>query len=510
MPSATNGVKGVGMLGLERGLVWFFTQFVERDALNLFFRNPQNTAILIGAFIAVAGGVLGTFLLLRGMALTSDAISHTVLLGIVVAFMIMLGSGGGATLSSPWLLIGAAAAGVGTVVLTEVLHRTGLLKQDAALGLAFPLLFAVAVLLVSRYIDDAHVDEHSVMVGEIGIAWANTNSHALGEYESVTITPDDPRATLTRQCTNCRELGITPRDPQAEFREICTNCGEYSPAQAYQAGFTDIEPELVFWPESVTLTFAMMVLTLLFVLLFYKELKLSTFDHTLAKSLGFRPTLLLYALMTLVSLVAVGAFDAVGSILVIAFFIIPAAAAYLLTDRLPVMLVLSGVFGTASAWLGYDLARGEILGFDLGALSGGGWDTSISASMVVMMLVFFLVAFVASPRYGVISAMIKRAGQRARFEEQVLMGHVFHHTNTPEAQVELRLVTLPEHIRWPEPRVRRVYRRLIARSLAKTDHTGMVLLTEKGRRRVREFWSKNLAREAGAAAGGAASDSPTV
>jgi manganese/zinc/iron transport system permease protein len=489
------------MLWLERGLVWFFTQFVEHETLNLFFRNPQNTAILIGAFIAVAGGLLGTFLLLRGMGLTSDAISHTVLLGIVVAFMIMVSLGGEATLASPWLLIGAAAAGVGTVVLTEILHRTGLLKQDAALGLVFPFLFALAILLVSRYIDDAHVDEHSVMVGEIGIAWANTNSHALGDYESITITRDDPRATSIQQCTNCRELGISPRDPRAEFETVYTNLGEYTPAQAYQAGLTDVKPELVFWPESVTLTFAMMVLTLLFVLLFYKELKLSTFDAALAKSLGFRPTLLLYALMTLVSLVAVGAFDAVGSILVIAFFIIPAAAAYLLTDRLPVMLALSGVFGAASAWLGYDLARGEILGLDLNALSGGGWDTSISASMVVMMLAFFLLAFLASPGYGVVSAMIKRSRQSARFEEQVLMGHVYHHTDTPEAETELKLETLPEHIRWPEPYLRRVYRRLLARSLAKTDHHGMVQLTEKGRERVREFWAKNLAREAGAAAG---------
>lgn len=489
------------MLWIERGLIWLLTRFVERDVLNLFFRNAQNTAILIGALIAIAGGMLGTFLLLRGMALTSDAISHTVLLGIVVAFMIMLGSGSEATLSSPWLLIGAAAAGVGTVVLTEIIHRSGLVKQDAALGLVFPLLFALAVVLVSRYVDDAHVDEHSVMVGEIGIAWANTNSYCHGDCESVTITPEDPRATISRTCTNCRELGISPRDARAEFREICTNCGEYSPAQAYQAGFTDIEPELIFWPESVTLTFSMMVLTLLFVLLFYKELKISTFDPALAKSLGFRPTLLLYALMTLVSLVAVGAFDAVGSILVIAFFIIPSSAAYLLTDRLPVMLVLSGAFGSASAWLGYDLARGEILGLDLNSLFRGGWDTSISASMVVMMLAFFLASFLVSPRYGVVSAMVKRARQRARFEEQVLMGHVYHHTNTAEAEAELTLVTLPLHIRWPASRVQRVYQRLENRSLAETDHYGMVHLTEKGRERVREFWAKNLAREAGASAG---------
>ncbi|MFP4114719.1 MAG: metal ABC transporter permease [Spirochaetota bacterium] len=478
---------------LERGLIWIVTQFVERDALNTFFRSAQNTAILVGALIAIAGGMLGTFLLLRGMSLTSDAISHTVLLGIVVAIMIMLGTGGEPSLSSPWLLIGAAAAGVGTVVLTEVIHRSGLVKQDAALGLAFPLLFAIAVIFVSRYVDDVHMDEDAVMIGEIGMAWANTNSHCYGDCETITITPDDPRAEFARRCTNCREEGISPRDPGAEFREVCTNCGEYSPAQAYQAGLTDVEPELVFWPESLTVTFAMMVLTTLFVLVFYKELKLSTFDPALAKSLGFKPTLLLYALMTLVSLVAVGAFDAVGSILVIAFFIIPAAAAYLVTDRLPVMIVLSGAIGTASAWFGYDLARGEVFGIDLNAFLAGGWDTSISASMVVMMLFFFLAAFLASPKYGVVSGVLKRNRRRARFEEQVLMGHIYHHTGSAIAVEECSLVTLPLHVRWDKARVQRVYRRLHARAFVELDHYGVLHLTEKGRDRVEAFWKQSLA-----------------
>lgn len=485
------------MYAIEQVLVRIALELAERDAINFFFRSAQNTAILVGAMIAIAGGMLGTFLLLRGMALTSDAISHTVLLGIVVAFMVMLGFGGEPTLASPWLLIGAAAAGVGTVVLTEVIHRSGLVREDAALGLVFPLLFALAVILVSRYVDDVHLDEDAVMVGEIGVAWANTNSHCFGDCETITITPEDPRAAVARRCTNCRELGISPRDPQAEFRETCTNCGEYTPARAYRAGLTDEEPLLVFWPESVTVTFVMLVLTLLFVLVFFKELKLSTFDPALAQSLGFRPGLMLYALMTLVSLVAVGAFDAVGSILVIAFFIIPAATAYLLTDRLVLMLVLSGLIGTASAWLGYDLARGRILGLDLDALIVGGWDTSISASMVAMMLGFFIVAFLVSPSHGVVSGIAKRARQRSRFEEQVLMGHLFHHADAPDATRECTLATLPLHVQWPQSRVARVYRRLRARSLVELDDGDVVHLTTRGRRRVEEFWRRDLARDTG-------------
>ena len=139
-------------------------------------RSPQNSATIIGCLIAVCGALLGAFLLLRGMSLTSDAISHTVLLGIVVAFLLMTEVFGVAgDTSSPWLIIGAALAGVGTVVLTEMLYHSGLVKQDAALGLAFPLLFAIAVILVSRYVDDVHLDEDAVL--------GRRDRSRLGEYQ---------------------------------------------------------------------------------------------------------------------------------------------------------------------------------------------------------------------------------------------------------------------------------------------------------------------------------------
>src|SRR5690606_12725328 len=151
------------------------------------------------------------------------------------------------------------------------------------------------------------------------------------------------------------------------------------------------------------------------VVLFFKELKLTTFDAALAQSLGFRPGLINYALMVLVSLVAVGAFDAVGSILVIAFFIIPPAAAYLLTDRLSLILILSPLIGGAGTYFGYDLARGSFMGLfqipDVIALINRvfgtdllvQWDSSISASMVLMIFFFFVLAWVVSPKYGLIS-----------------------------------------------------------------------------------------------------------
>ena len=101
------------MMLLERGLIELLLSVVTREELNAFLRSPQNTAALVGGLIAVCGALLGAFLLLRGMALTSDAISHTVLLGIVVAFLLMTEAFGleGDT-SSPWLILGASLAGV--------------------------------------------------------------------------------------------------------------------------------------------------------------------------------------------------------------------------------------------------------------------------------------------------------------------------------------------------------------------------------------------------------------
>ena len=438
----------------------------------------------------MSGALLGTFLLLRGMALTSDAISHTVLLGIVVAFMIMTSwLGLEPTTSSPWLIIGAALAGVATVVLTELIYRSGLVKQDAALGLAFPLLFAISIILVSRFVEDVHMDEDAVMVGEIGVAWADTNSHCIENCATVTITPESEQANITRQCTNCRDLGISPRDDGAEFAEICTNCGTYSPGQAWQAGLLEDEPVLVFFPRSITVTALMALLTVAFVTLFYKELKLASFDEALARALGLRPGVLHYALMVLVSLVAVGAFEAVGSILVIAFFIIPPAAAYLLTDRLAVMLVWSALIGSAGAFFGYDLARGSFLGVfqigDLIALMNRAfgwtleetWNSSISASMVLMMFFFFMVAWVLSPKYGLISSVVRRANQRRRFNNQVVLGHIYNHQNTAEAKEELTTADLYRHFRWSQRKMGRVLARLQSAHLIKAAND-MIHLTE--------------------------------
>lgn len=495
------------MFQLEEWIITFLLNFVTRADMNMFLRDPQNTATIIGALIAISGALLGTFLLLRGMSLTSDAISHTVLLGIVVAFMVLTSLfNQEPDLNSPWLIIGAALAGVATVALTEAIYRSGLVKQDAALGLAFPLLFAIAVILVSRYVQDVHMDEDAVMVGEIGVAWADTNSHCFANCQSVTITPEDPQAEIVRQCTNCRELAITPRDERAEFVEQCANCGVYNPAQAWQAGLIEVEPTLVFWPKSITVMFVITMITIVFVLLFFKELKLSTFDPALAAALGFKPNVLHYSLMVIVSLVAVGAFEAVGSILVIAFFIIPPATAYILTDNLTGMLVSSALVGAGGAYFGYDLARGDFLGviqveailaglnrvFDLGLLEE--WDSSISASMVLMIFFFFCVAWILSPKYGVVSTLLRRKQQQQVFDTQVILAHINNHQGTVREDTELAVATLHDHFYWSTRKTKRLLSQLRGRNLIHIE-ADKVQLTARGKNRVQEFRQTQLSRE---------------
>jgi manganese/zinc/iron transport system permease protein len=319
---------------------------------------------LIASLVAVACAIPGVFLVLRRMAMMSDAISHTVLLGIVIAFFITK------TINSPLLLIGAALMGVITVSLVELLSRTKLVREDAAIGLVFPAIFSIAVILISRFAGDVHLDTDAVLLGELAFAPFN----------------------------RLRLFGL------------------------------DVGPEALYTTGSI------LIINLLFVILFYKELKLATFDPALAAALGFAPAAIHYALMTLVSLTAVGSFDAVGSVLVVAFMIAPPASAYLLTDRLPRMLVYSALIGIFSAVGGYWLAH---------------WmDASIAGSMATMTGISFLTVYLLAPERGLLAQARRRQSQRIEFALTMLTMHIANHTATQEAEAENQVVRLNEHLKW--------------------------------------------------------------
>ena len=228
---------------------------------------------------------------------------------------------------------------------------------------------------------------------------------------------------------------------------------------------------LVFWgwdwgPISLVVMSAILAINLTAILVFWKELKLSTFDPALAGALGFAPAAVPYGLMSLVSLTAVGAFDAVGSILVVALMIAPPATAYLLTDSLSRLLVFAAGFGAGSALAGYWLAY--LL------------DASIAGAMATMAGVFFGLAWLLAPGRGLIAAARRRARQRLEFAQTMLAIHLANHEGRPEADVESRVDHLDEHLRWDTEFAERIVRGATRRGIV-VERAGSLELTPRGR-----------------------------
>ncbi len=353
--------------------------------------NAEMTVLLTAIFAASACSLVGTFLILRKMAMMADAISHAILPGLVIAYFLANG---------PNLIagtIGAALAGVTTVVLVEALQRTGRVKSDAAIGIVFPALFALGTFLVSRYFSQVHLDADAVLFGEI----------AFAPFDRLILFGND--------------VGSQPL---------------------------------------IVLAFLTFVNATL-VLLFYKELKLATFDPGLAAALGLSPIIIHYGLMTAVSVTTVGAFAAVGAILVVALMIVPAATAYLLTDRLDLMIVLSLAAGAASAIVGY--------------YSAVAFDVSISGMMAVVGGVLFAMAALFSPSHGIAARAVRRMRLRERFAVELLLLHLNHHRTASES---------PEHLarelNWSRDWLSRVIRTATAEGLTHQDGD-RVALTDAGR-----------------------------
>lgn len=203
-------------------------------------------------------------------------------------------------------------------------------KSDAAIGVTFTALFSVGVVLVSLYTQQVDLDLDCVLYGEIA----------------------------------------------------------YVPWDTWQLGVVDMGPRAL-WGVGGVFLFSLLVIGL-----FFKQFKLCSFDPALAAAIGIPVMLFHYLLMTLVSLTTVAAFESVGAILVVAMLVVPSATAYLLTDRLHVMLFISMGVGVLSAVLGYFLAS---------------WlDSSIAGAMTAVAGLLFLLAFLFSPRHGLISKMVAR------------------------------------------------------------------------------------------------------
>jgi manganese/zinc/iron transport system permease protein len=245
--------------------------------------NPEFAVILTALLAASACALIGSFLVLRSNAMLGDAISHGVLPGLVVAFLLT------ASRNVVPMFVGAVVMGLVTAYLTEILDRTNRLYRDAAMGVVFTLLFAVGVILVALFADYVELDQDCILYGEIAYTPWNTLIIAGNDY--------GPRPL---------------------------------------------------WILSVVL-----VADVLFVVLFFRQLRICSFDPQMARAVGINERRWHYFLMTMVSLTVVAAFESVGAILVVAMLIVPGATAYLLTSRLVVTLILAVAIGAASALGGY-------------------------------------------------------------------------------------------------------------------------------------------------------------
>lgn len=291
--------------------------------------------VVVGILAAVSCALVGNFLVLRKMSMMGDAISHAVLPGLAIAFLVTEAR------ASVTMFIGAAVAGILTAVFTQWISKFGNVDRGASMGIVFTTLFALGLILIVQAADHVDLDPGCVLYGAIE---------------------------------------LTPLDV---------------------AWRPELFGQVLEVPRAALVLAAVALLNAVFVVLFYKELRISSFDPELATTMGINANLMHYLLMTLVAVTTVAAFEAVGSIIVIAMLITPAAAAHLLTDRLGWMIVISVVLAALSAVLGH-----------LSALYAPGWigyeSTSTSGMMAVMSGVIFLVVMFFAPRYGIVA---KKLGQ---------------------------------------------------------------------------------------------------
>ncbi|WP_371811583.1 metal ABC transporter permease [Sporosarcina sp. Te-1] len=271
----------------------------------VFLQKAFTTSIMVG----IICGVIGSFIILRGMALMGDAISHAILPGVAISYMLGIN-----------YFYGAVLTGVLTAFGIGAITQNSRIKSDSSIGLVFSAFFALGIILINRA--KSATDLTQILFGNV--------------------------------------LAVRTSD---------------------------------MW-----LTLAIGGLVLLIVIIFYKELLVSSFDETMAAAYGLRTRLIHYTIMFLLTLVTVASLQTVGVILVVSLLITPASTAYLLTNRLSVMVILSAIFGALSAVVGlyfsflYNMPSGPVI--------------------ALVTTAFFVLAFLFSPKQGVVVRKLKATNRK--------------------------------------------------------------------------------------------------
>ncbi len=296
--------------------------------------------LMAATLAALTCGLLGNFLVLRGQSLMGDALSHAVLPGLVIAFLIT-------SSRNPLLMFGGAAvAGMVTVVLIELIKKLGRIEPGAAMGVVFSVMFAIGVLLIEKAAaSSVDLDADCVLYGQLEtLVWFNAPSSFAGLWSWDT-------------------LAAVPRQ--------------------------------------VTMLLGMLIVAALFVGLLFKELRIAAFDPEMATAQGIHSGMMHYLLMLFVAAATVASFEAVGSILVIAVLIAPAATARLLTDRLGSQIAVSLAAALICGVGGYLAATLIPAAFHIDSVNAAGSMTVVAGGLVV------LAAFM-SPSHGLIARYLRR------------------------------------------------------------------------------------------------------
>ena len=353
--------------------------------------------VIIGALCAAGCAIPGTILVLRRMSLMGDAISHTVLPGIAIAFLVT------GSRDPTAMLIGAVVVGLITAFLVQAIQTLGKVEVGASMGIVFTVLFAFGLVLMRQAIDHVDIDPDCVLNGAIEFAWFDQ-------------APDG--------------WGI---------------------------------------PRGAIVNGVMLIANLFVMLLFYKEFKITAFDPSLAKSQGIQPSFMHYMLMTMTAATAVAAFETVGSILVVAMFIVPPATAYLLTDRYGVLVILALVIAAFSAGLGH-----------LSAITVPTWfgysGTTTAGAMAVAAGALFFIAWMISPRQGLISRMLRQVETRTHILREDVLGLLWRIEERNRGQ--LNSSDLPQLFGASPRMVRRAMHRLLKQGAIERVKTTWALTSE--------------------------------
>lgn len=290
-----------------------FTSFVWIFFERLFtfgFLSPAPDEVQFWALscVALSSSLLGVFLVLRKMTMLANGLSHTVLLGIVLAFLLTTSEGHGHHLEMLPLWIGAISAGLFTTFLTRFLNKTLILREDASIGLVFTSLFSVGVILLTVLLRNAH----------IGLEVITGNADAL---------------TLS----------------------------------------------------DVQLVFAVLVVNVILVTVFYKELLITSFDPGLARALGMRASFYDYLLMILLSATSIAAFRAIGVLLFLAFLVGPALTARLICKRLGSCLAAACFFSVTASFMGVAVSRHALSSYHMPLSTSGVTVCAIAAQYALVL-----------------------------------------------------------------------------------------------------------------------------